>query len=237
MSKVLVIQHIACEGLGTFDLPLTKKGLTPSIVAPYKGDSLPENPEKFKAIIILGGPIGVYEQEKYSYLKDEIALFRRALDLKVPLLGICLGAQLLAAAAGATVYKGKKKEIGWYEIRLTKEGLKDPAFNSLPEKIAVFQWHGDTFDLPEGSRRLARSELFRNQAFCLGDNAYGLQFHLEVTEEMIRDWLSKYKQEIKSLKNSIAPDKIISETREKAESLANYAKIFLQNFLKLNQIR
>jgi GMP synthase (glutamine-hydrolysing) len=231
MSKVLTLQHIECEDLGTFELPLKERGFQPHLIAPFKGDILPEDLKEFKALIILGGPIGVYEQDKYPYLKKEILLIRKALNLALPTLGICLGAQLLAAAAGATVYKGKAKEIGWFKISLTDDGLHDYALHVLGKEPFVFQWHGDTFELPEGSIRLASSVLFKNQAFRIGDATYGLQFHLEVTEKMIKEWLAEYEQEVNSLQELIDPDKILRESQEMAAALTTCSKEFLSRFL------
>ncbi len=140
-------------------------------------------------LIVMGGPMGVYEQDRYPFLKRELDYIGKVIAAKKPVLGICLGSQLIAHALGARVYPNKKKEIGWYRVHLTAEGKKDPLMKGGANAPRVFQWHGDTFDLPKGARRLASSSLCKNQAFRFGNNVYGLQYHLEVDGAMVQDWL------------------------------------------------
>lgn len=122
------------------------------------------------------------------YLAWEMQAIREAARREQPVLGICLGSQLIAKAMGARVYRNTEKEIGWFDIRLTATAEEDPLFGGIPPVTSVFHWHGETFDLPRGACLLASSERCRNQAFRLGDTIYGLQFHLEVTPRMIADW-------------------------------------------------
>jgi GMP synthase (glutamine-hydrolysing) len=147
----------------------------------------------FTHLIILGGPMAVYEMHLFPYLVSEADLIHAAIDAHKHILGVCLGAQMLAHALGARVYPGSRTEIGWHEVTLSDEGMGDPLMSvlALPSrKVAhVFQWHGDTFDLPERSVRLASSVLYANQAFRYGDRVYGLQFHIEVTPAIVHDWL------------------------------------------------
>lgn len=142
-------------------------------------------------LIVMGGPMGVYEQDRYPFLKRELDYIGKVIGAKKPVLGVCLGSQLIAHALGARVYPNKKKEIGWYKIRLTDDGKKDPLMQRGGVAPWVFQWHGDTFDLPKGARRLASSPLCKNQAFRFGQNVYGLQYHLEVDGPMIQEWLDQ----------------------------------------------
>jgi GMP synthase (glutamine-hydrolysing) len=137
-------------------------------------------------LIFMGGPMSV--NDGLLYVEAEIAILRRALDYDQPVLGVCLGSQLLARAAGARVYANTRKEIGWFDVMLTSAGEMDPLLRELNSRQSVFHWHGETFDLPAGAEWLACSDACRHQAFRLGTNAYGLQFHLEVTPEMIEDW-------------------------------------------------
>ena len=125
------------------------------------------------------------------YLRHEIEILSRAIHEGRPVLGICLGAQLIAKAAGARVYRNPRKEIGWFEIRLTESGAADPLFAGVPPAETVFHWHGETFDLPPGAAWLASSDYCRHQAFRLGRAVYGLQFHLEVTPAMIAQWCTE----------------------------------------------
>ncbi len=151
----------------------------------------------------------------------------------MPLLGICLGSQLLAKAAGADVYKGNKKEIGWYKVRLTESGAKDSLMAGFPKEFTVFQWHGDTFDVPEKGTNLAESELFPHQMFRVGKRAYGLQFHLEVTDKMIKDWIRINDDELKAVSKYIDPERIIKETALYMPALHKYCETMTSRFLRL----
>ncbi len=232
MGKILVVQHVPSEGLGIIGPLIRKEGLEPVFLRVYKNEKMPRRIDGFAALIVLGGPMGVYEDKTYPFIKDELQLIRSALRERIPVLGVCLGAQLLARAAGADVYKGGKKEIGWYDVNLTAEGLNDGLFLGLPEEFRVFQWHGDTFDVPEGAERLASSRLFPNQVIRVGPRAYGIQFHLEVTEEMIRDWLVVNKDELKPLK-SIDPKKIAKESTINLQALHACGRAVISRFLRL----
>jgi len=189
MARILVLQHVKSEGLGIIEKALRQKGIGADFIKIFKGERIPREINGYDGLIVLGGPMGVYEADVYPFIKDELMLIKNTLKNDIPILGICLGSQLLAKAAGADVYKGKKKEIGWYKVELTDEGKRDGLFIGLPEEFTALQWHGDTFDIPENSKRLALSELFPHQIIKVGKNAYGLQFHLEVTEEMIKEWI------------------------------------------------
>jgi GMP synthase (glutamine-hydrolysing) len=179
------------EGLGTVADALARAGLA------YRYLDVAKKPLRFPpfrsiaGLIVMGGPMGVYEQERYPFLKREIAFIGEAIAAKKPVLGICLGAQLIARALGARVFPNRRKEIGWYKVRLTSAGKRDPLFLNSPAQPWVFQWHGDTFTLPKGARLLAASPLCRNQAFRHGSSVYGLQFHLEVDRPMIFNWLAQ----------------------------------------------
>jgi len=229
-ERCLVLLHEECEGAGVFESLLLEKGLEIHHVELYKGDMVPERLGPGEALLIMGGPMNVYEEEGYPFLRDEDRLIKKALKTGAPVLGICLGAQLIAKAAGARVWKGQVKEIGWYEVRLTEEGRKDPLFKGFPRQFPIFQWHGDSFDLPSAAVPLAENELYL-QAFRLG-NAYALQFHLEVTEEMIRVWLSEYDEEVRSLRGFIDPEQILKETENNINTLNRLAKLFIERWLK-----
>jgi GMP synthase-like glutamine amidotransferase len=137
-------------------------------------------------LIFMGGPMSA--NDDFAYLRQELEIIRQAVDRGQPVLGVCLGSQLLAKALGARVYRNAAKEIGWFDVHLTDAGGRDPVLSGLDPTETVFHWHGETFDLPDGAVGLAYSRLTRHQAFRVGPNAYGLQFHLEVTPEMISDW-------------------------------------------------
>jgi GMP synthase (glutamine-hydrolysing) len=188
-AKIAVaIRHVAFEGLGSFEPILRKAGYT---VRYYDGgvdDLRALDPLEADLLIALGGPIGAYEENKYPFLADELLLLQRRLAANRPTFGICLGAQLMARALGARVYPGAFKEIGWAPINLTKKGLSSP-LRHLAKEGAVLHWHGDTFDLPGDADLLASTEFITNQAFSLGPNVLGLQFHAEAVGSDIERWL------------------------------------------------
>ena len=231
MSEYLVLQHIECEDLGTIADAMSKRGIGYKYVRLFDGEPVPVETSRYTGIIILGGPMNVYEEDKYPYLKDEDILIKKAVRNDVPVLGICLGGQLIAKAAGARVHKGTKKEIGWYKLNLTEESRQDKVFNALPHELSVFQWHGDTFDIPEGATRLAGSELFPNQAYRIGSRIYGLQFHLEVTKEMINQWIAEYREELSTL-DYINDGRIISDTPSYIDNLNRCASLFYDKFFE-----
>lgn len=232
MKKVLILQHVEEEGLGSFENLLVRNGFQPVPVLTQK-DSFPEQLSPYAGLIILGGPMGAYEGDKFPFLKKEIELIQIALSKDIPILGICLGAQLMAKACGAEVYPGGKEEIGWYPIQMTEEAKEDNLFRHLNSETFVFQWHGDTFQLPEGAVRLASSELFPNQAFRLGKKSYGLQFHLEVTEQMICQWIEIHLHEISSLEGKANPNEMLKDTRLYISGLHHYGQRFFCSFLEL----
>jgi len=222
MSEVLIFKHVPFEGPGTLTEPLKALGIKYREVNLYEGGA-PKNLEGCGGLIIMGGPMNVYEETEYPFLKDEDRLIKEAFAKKLPMIGVCLGAQLMAKAAGAKVTKGQKKEIGWYPLHLTEEAKIDPSFKISPKEIEVFQWHGDTFEIPKGAVRLASSELFHNQAFRIGENAYAFQFHIEVTEAIIKEWIEINGTELEGVRDYIDSKKVLAESKQKASELKKLA--------------
>lgn len=195
MPRWLVLQHIPCEHLGLVEPVLKERGHEFHCARPFDGETVPADPGEWDGLIVLGGPMSANDGDRPGIIVDELRLVASALTASMPVLGICLGAQLIAKAAGAVIRRGAQKEIGWYPLTLTEMGRQDRILNGLPETFSVFQWHGETFDIPHGAVRLAGSERYPNQAFRLGSRVYGFQFHLETTAPMIREWLDLYQDE------------------------------------------
>lgn len=195
--NVLILKNIAAEGPGTIEDYLRAEQIPYAVVDLSTGRTASDT-SGFSHLVIMGGPMAVYEMDRYSYLDYEARLIGQAIASGKHVLGICLGAQMVAHVLGAKVYPGGRKEIGWYQVSITPEGLKDVRMSQLVRdggQVAdVFQWHGDTFDLPRGAVRLASSELFPNQAFRYSDRVYALQFHIEVTPQIVTGWLKNEKE-------------------------------------------
>jgi GMP synthase (glutamine-hydrolysing) len=185
-----------------------------------KSQNLPD----YDAVFILGGPMSV--NDNLDYLLEEKKLINSSFNLGVPIFGICLGSQLIASSCGGKVYRGPKKEIGWGEVRITSKGQSSIFDKIIGSKIRVFHWHGDTFSLPSEADVLSESDLYI-QAFRF-KNAFGIQFHLEVTKNMIENWIRKYDKELKNEK--ISRDGFLNDIDRKVSELERNSKIVYENF-------
>ena len=237
-QKILVLQHALNEDLGTLGEELSKAGLTWETLMISETTVFPSSVklEGYGAMIILGGPMGVYETEKYPWLHKEIMIIQEFLRQKKPILGICLGAQLIAAAAGARVSPGTKPEIGWAPIRLDDWYYKrNPLFFQIDPKKAhmVFHWHGDTFEIPSEGYRLAWNDHYKNQAFCFNGNAIGLQFHVEMTEKMIREWISSEWSQMQIRAAGGDPEQILAESAKYLPGMKDLAHKIVYGFASL----
>jgi GMP synthase (glutamine-hydrolysing) len=197
MKKILAIQHSRCETLGTIAEALAASQIRVDWVRTFEEQAVPDRLDAYHGLIVMGGPMSVYDRERYPFLRDEIRLIEEALKGEIPVLGVCLGSQLLAASLGAPVTPGRQKEIGWYRVDLTMDGRNDPLWIDLEPSFTAYHWHGDIFTLPAGTVSLASSELTAHQAFRYGCSAYGLLFHMEVTETMIRDMVDTFRDELR----------------------------------------
>lgn len=190
--KVRVLQHVPFEGLGSIGPWLAARGAQVAFTRFYQSEALP-GLDGIDLVIAMGGPMSVNDEEAYAWLKSEKAFIREAVRRGLPVLGVCLGAQLLASALGARVYANACKEIGWFPVQAL------PAAGDVfrfPAQAVVFHWHGETFDLPAGAVPLAQSAGCRNQAYQVGPNAIGLQFHLETTPESAAEIIANCRGEL-----------------------------------------
>ncbi len=185
MAKIWVIQHHPVENLGNLAEALEGAALAWQYVRTFDGQPVPKDMKGAGGLVLMGGPQSVYEENDFPTLKDELRLIESALKDNRPVLGVCLGSQLLAAALGAKDYKGTRREIGWYPVQLTPEAKNDRLLKGVPEQFTAFHWHGDIFDLPRDAVALASSEISPIQAFCYGDKTYGFLCHLEVSETSV----------------------------------------------------
>lgn len=185
---------------------------------------IPPDWETYHVMIVMGGPMNVYEEDTYPFLATETVVIEEGLRKGLPVLAFCLGVQLMAKASGAEVFKGREKEIGWYPVRLTTGGMNDPLFKSFPDEFMIFQWHRDTYHLPQGAVRLVDSENYPNQAMRIGDMSYGFQFHFEITRDMITEWLESGRDEIGEKHYGSLSNQIFNDTGRflsQVHSLAN----------------
>lgn len=202
---VIVLQHVACETLGIIADVLAERRVEARYVRSFAGDSVPPTMDGATGLVVMGGPMGVYDTEQCPFLTEEISLIRRAVDAGKPVLGVCLGSQLIAAALGASVYPGPRKEIGWYEVTLSDAGATDPLFVGVPRNFTGFVWHGDVFDVPHGATALASTALTPCQAFRYRANVYGILFHMEVTPTVIDGMLSTFTDELRQASIDAGP--------------------------------
>jgi GMP synthase (glutamine-hydrolysing) len=193
--RALVLRHVAFEDLGSFAAVLEAQGFAIAYREAGLDDLAAIDPLAPDLMIVLGGPIGVYEVDSYPFIVDELRLLARRLAADLPTLGICLGAQLMAKALGAAVYPGSGKEIGWAPLTLTEAGSESCLSHLAPDRTAVLHWHGDTFDLPAGATRLASTPHYANQAFASG-KSLALQFHVEATQHGLERWFIGHAGEI-----------------------------------------
>lgn len=188
MKTAVAIRHVGFEDLGGFSEPLASTGFDVRYVDAGVQDLGALAPDEDDLVVVLGGPVGVYEETAYPFLKDELHFVERRLATGRPIMGICLGGQLIARAAGARIYPSGGKEIGFGPIELTEAG-RESCLAPFAEAPTTLHWHGDTFDLPADAVRLAATDLCRNQAFAIGANVIGFQFHPEATGQDIERWL------------------------------------------------
>jgi GMP synthase (glutamine-hydrolysing) len=235
MKKLLVLQHVAHELLGTLNPLLKRSGFRIRYVNFARHPDAQPSLDGYDGLVILGGPMSVNDVDRLPHLNTEMRLIEAALRNNLPVLGICLGAQLIAKTLGAPVYPNQEKEIGWYDVSPTVNAERDPLLAEFQDTEKIFQWHGETFEIPRTSHHLAFSSLCANQAFRYGSNVYGFQFHLEVDEPMIHRWLrvAENRKEISSLGGTIDPECIQRETPEHITRLHQLSERVFGEFINL----
>jgi len=222
MAKVWVLQHHPAENLGAIADALESAALAWQYVRVFDGHPVPEDMKGAGGLIVMGGPEAVYQLDRYPYLRAEIALIENALKAGRPVLGVCLGSQLLAAALGANVRRGAHKEIGWYPVTLRPEAKDDRLLRGLPEEFVACHWHSDIFDLPAGAVALASSKLTELQGFRYGDNAWGLLFHAEMTQRIVAALVSEFGEGLKRV--GINGDEILASAPQHLAGLGKIAE-------------
>jgi GMP synthase (glutamine-hydrolysing) len=226
----LVLQHIACEPPGIYEDVLDERRATLHRVEIDAGEELPDW-RQFDAIVAMGGPMSVNDDGALPWLRDEKELVAAAVRSGKPFWGVCLGVQLLAASLGARVYPGDEPEVGVLPVELTTEGARDPVFSVLPPTLPALQWHGDTFDIPDGAVRLAGSRAYPNQAFRF-ENAYGVQFHLEVPGSMAREWLD-VPEYASALEQTIGSESLLRAVDERVDEMLEHGRALFERWLDL----
>lgn len=189
-----MLQHVPFEGPGSIADWADARSARLDVTRLFADEPLPD-PTAMDLLVVMGGPMGANDHDAHAWLADEKDLIRRTIAADKPVLGVCLGAQLIAAAMGARVFPNADKEIGWFPVTAVRPEREDTV--ELPEEAMVLHWHGDTFELPPGATLLATSEACANQAFLLGERVIGLQFHLETTRESLWDLVENCADELK----------------------------------------
>ncbi|MEL0106372.1 MAG: glutamine amidotransferase [Rhodospirillales bacterium] len=230
MPSVLALQHVAFEDLGLIEGVLRARGWGVRYCNVPTDDLSSIDPRQDDLVIVLGGPIGVYEEKAYPFLKDEIAWIKARLQSARPILGICLGAQLMACALGAKVYPGPAKEIGWAPIQLSKAGQQSSLKHIGAKKNPVLHWHGDTFDMPDGATLLASTRLVAHQAFQWGSAALGVQFHPEVTVRGLEGWFVGHTAEITATPG-VEIGKLRADTMRYGAKLEKQGRLWFDDWL------
>lgn len=231
MKQVVILQHAECEAAGLIAQAVEASGGLLKPVHTFVGESVPEEMGDASGLVIMGGPMGVYEHERYPFIRKELKLIEGALRRSKPLLGVCLGSQLLASALGSQVTKGKQKEIGWHKVKLADDAQTDPLWQGAEREFMACHWHGDVFDLPTGATALASSALTPCQAFRYGAAAYGILFHMEFTSDILRGMTSTFKDELKE--EGLDGDIILRESETYLPALRSNANQVFRRWAEL----
>jgi len=210
--SIHTFMHVPFEGLGCMEQWIKGNNHLSGYTCFYENYRLPDL-ETIDWLIVMGGPMSVYDEAFYPWLTEEKAFIRKAIELGKTVIGICLGSQLIAEVLGAKVYPNNQKEIGWYEVSLSEKTSELPLFTGFEKQFPVFHWHGDTYDIPKGSKHLISSTACTNQAFLYSSNVLGLQFHLEVTVQSLQSMVDHGREELVENMTIQSAETILGETR------------------------
>jgi GMP synthase (glutamine-hydrolysing) len=236
MKRLMLIQHEAFEPLGTLDPVIRQQGVGIKFVNFEHHPDVRPTMEKYQGLILMGGYMGVYESHIYDHLNHEMKLIEEALKRELPILGICLGSQILAHVLGARVQKHTDREMGWYDVHFTEAATSDPLLGDFKPCEKLFQSHGDVFDIPSSAVHLASSDLCMGQAFRYGKNVYGIQFHLEIDQPTIDAWF-QMPENIEIFQDSrgvFQPDVIRADTSRFLPRSMDLSRSFFFKFLEMN---
>jgi GMP synthase (glutamine-hydrolysing) len=226
----LVLRHAQAEGVGLLGNALRERGIHHRALDIARGEPVPKDLRGVGGLIVLGGPMGAYEHDKFPFLRSEMAILEKAIAAGRPVLGICLGAQLIAQVLGARIYAGDRREVGWAPVTLTDDGRNDPLFAGGDGTLTVFHLHGDTYELPPDGVNLATSPLYEQQAFRWGEIVYGFQFHLEFTESIIGRLAQEPDSQRYMTEAGADVKRIVAETPAHVRDLTDIAQRVFENY-------
>ncbi|PIQ44152.1 MAG: amidotransferase [Gammaproteobacteria bacterium CG11_big_fil_rev_8_21_14_0_20_46_22] len=229
--RLHTIQHVPFEGLGHIRHWAEIKNASFSVSLPFQSVDFP-HPDEFDVLVIMGGPMGVHDHDQHPWILNEKHFIEQALKAGKQVIGVCLGAQMIADVLGGTVTRNQLPEIGWFPIRWTDEAKAMPMFAGLPELSTVYHWHFDAFSLPSGAVRLAYSEATENQAFLYGDQALALQCHLEMEPRVVQSLVSRFPEVLDTTQHYIQSAEVMLEDNARFEQSSHFLYQILNHFVK-----
>jgi len=230
MKDIVIIRHIAYEGPGYFSEFLDNKGLSWHLVRVDEGEPVPDSVARFCAVVLMGGLMSV--NDPLPWIADELSLVRKAMDADIPVLGHCLGGQMIAKALGADITRNRVQEFGWHPIQCHRDADSDHWLTGLPDEFDAFHWHGETFALPPGARRLFSNQWCEQQGFAYG-KSLALQCHVEMTDELIREWVARASPgELNGEPSSPTGETILQQTPAKLAGMQKHADILYSHWIQ-----